>query len=438
MYNISYKSKYEKYKLKYLELLKIIGGVPPKSQDLKINIDCFNKKFKQKYDDKLSILPIISKFEPNYEQWDTFIENTFNYIKENLELDEKLILKFLNNYFEIIYKRTNDKHSTKETLINIIKEIVNETVEFKEKYGDDEFITILNTFANFGKNSIQEKYLEVQKSKIPTVEADNIVLYCDIYEKVRKLISLPKSLKEEKSILNFTIPVEQFTDVQRNTLKNTVVNLHQKMPSELQSSLFLLSDRDIYKLLEEVILRGFSINIESLQDENGRGVNVIHFLRPKNELSKKVTGDEKKKEKLRMSIYVEIIEVGIVKEFFSRIKELILFNFEVLSILDNEKNKKRGLSYLTQVQLKEDQIKKKTGHLQIILDLYKHIHNENLWNFVIILYNINSQKNQELYNDIGLIISFIMINYPLDQVNKLERIQLCLQKLINYINYKSK
>jgi hypothetical protein len=436
MYNISYKSKYEKYKLKYLELLKIIGGVPPKSQDLKINIDCFNKKFKQKYDDKLSLIILISKFESNYELWDTFIENTFNYIKEHLELDERLILKFLNNYFDIIYKRCNDKRSTKETLINIIKEIVNETIEFKENFGDDEFITLLNTCTTFGKNSIQEKYLEIQKSKIPTKASNNVELYNDIHEKVRRLISLPQTLKEEKSILNFTIPVEQFTDEQRNTLKNTVVNFHEKMPSELQSSLFLLSDRDIYKLLEEVILRGFLINIESLQDEKGKGVNVIHFLRPKNELANKFTGDEKVK--LRMSIYVEIIEVGIVKEFFSRIKELILFNFEVLSILNNEKNKKRGLPLLTTEQLKEDQLSKKTGHLKFILDLYKHIHNENLWNFVIILYTINYPKNQELYNDIGLIISFIMVNYPLDDVNKQERIQICLQKLLNYINYKTK
>lgn len=437
---ISYKSKYEKYKLKYLELKKIIGGVPPKPksadfQKTLINMQCFTKKFIEKYGVKFSLIDIINKHQPNYELWDNFIEDTFYYIKEKIILtDEQIVLtdeqiiKLLNNYYDIIKKRTENKDPNIQILIDTIKQIVDEVLEFIEKHGEDEFYLFLETYTNFGKNSLEDKYLE----KMPTVETGAEELYKDINELVKKLVSRPIKMKEENSILNFTIPLNEFTCDKQNTLKNSIVTFASKMPNDLQSALLSLPDKDVYKILEEVILNGFLLNIESLQGGKGKGAHVIHFLRVKNNLALTTSV-----EKVKLPIYVKVMDVGIVKEFLSRIKHLITYNFEILLRITNDTNRKNGKSFLTDRQLKEENLIKKRNHIKVIMDLYKHIHNEDLWNFVIILYTINSPTNLELYNDIGLIISFLMVNYPLENsADKAQRIELCQEKLVRYLNYK--
>jgi hypothetical protein len=141
-----------------------------------------------------------------------------------------------------------------------------------------------------------------------------------------------------------------------------------------------------------------------------------------------------------MPIYVQVMEVGIVKEFLSRIKHIITYNFEILLKINNDTNKRKGKPFKTDKQLIEDNLILKRNHIKVIMDLYKHIHNENLWNFVIILYTFYRQKYPDLYNDIGLIISFLMVNYPLEgnKEYKVEKTQRCLDDLIRYINYKPK
>jgi hypothetical protein len=472
---ISYKSKYEKYKLKYLELKKIIGGVPPKPkpahipkpkpahiQKALINMECFNKKFKEKYNDKkLSLISIINKYEPNYELWDNFIENTFNYIKEQIVLtdeqieltdeqieltDEQIeltdkqialtdeqIIKLLNNYFDIINKRTDEvsrENPNIQILVDTIKQIVDEVLKFIEIYGKDKFYSFLEKYTNFGKNSLEDKYLEIQREKLPTEPTKYLKLCKDIDEHVKRRVASPKTIKERKSLLNFTIPLSEFTYDKQNTLKNSIVNFDNKMPNDLQSALLSLPDKDVYKILEEVIRNGFLLIIDELQNGLGKGAHVIHFLRVKNNLSLLFKGE--KKDKLSMPIYVQVMEVGIVKEFLSRIKHLITYNFEILL-------RKTNHTSLTDRQLKEENLIKKRNHIQIILQMYKHIHNEDLWNFVIILYTINIRTNPELYNDIGLIISFLMVNYPLENsADKAQRIELCQEKLVRYLNYKPK
>jgi hypothetical protein len=441
---ISYKSKYEKYKLKYLELKKIIGGVPPKPkstdfQKTLINVQCFNKKFFEKYGEKLSLISIINKYEPNYELWDQFIEDTFNYIKEKLILTDEQIIKLLNNYFDIIKKRIDEVSSENpniKILIDTIIQIVDEVIEFIKIHGEDEFYSILNSITNFGKKSLEDKYLEIQKEKIPTVASGSEELYHEIDELVKKLVSQPIKMKEENSILNFTIPLNEFTYDKQNTLKNSTVTFASKMPKDLQSALLSLPDKDVYKMLEIVILKGFLLNINVLQSCKGMGAHVIHFLRVKNNLAL-TKGIEKVK--LSMPIYVQVMEVGLVKEFLSRIKHLITYNFEILLKITNDTNRKKGKPFLTDKKLREENLIKKRNHIKVIMDLYKHLHNEDLWNFVIILYTINIRTNPELYNDIGLIISFLMVNYPLENIaDKAQRIELCQEKLVQHLNYKPK
>jgi hypothetical protein len=439
---ISYKSKYEKYKLKYLELKKIIGGVPPKPKSTvfekaKINMQCFTKKFIEKYGDKLSLISIINKYEPNYELWDEFIENTFSYIQSNIILTDEQIIKFLNNYFDIIKKHTDEVSSENpniKILVDIIKCIVDEVLHFIDIHGEDEFYLFLATQTNFGKNSLEDKYLEIHKEKLPTVASGSDELYHEIDKIVKRFVPSSK-MKEEKSILNFTIPLAKFTDEQKNTFKNSSISFSKKMPTDLQSALFLFQDKDVYKILEIVIFNGFKKLINDLQGGKGMGAHVIHFLRVKNNLALSTTSEEEKV-KLSMPIYVHVMEVGLAKEFLSRIKHLIAYNFEALLRISN---KKKGEFSLTEKQLTDENLRKKRNHIKVIMDLYKHIHNEDLWNFVRILYEINIRRNPELYNDIGLIISFLMVNYPLENsADKAQRIDLCQEDLVRYLNYKSK
>ena len=61
---MSYYEKYLKYKKKYLDLKKLLGGLPPKVSKanliMKQNIEIFNQKFKLEYENKtLSLLGII-------------------------------------------------------------------------------------------------------------------------------------------------------------------------------------------------------------------------------------------------------------------------------------------------------------------------------------------------------------------------------------------
>ena len=115
-----YKEKYEKYKKKYLDLKKLLGGLPPKVSKANpiikqngISIICYNEKFKLEYENKtLSLLSIIIRCfnhlkDNNYHLWDNVIKNIFSVIKSKFEfLTDINVIDLLNFRFKKITERS--------------------------------------------------------------------------------------------------------------------------------------------------------------------------------------------------------------------------------------------------------------------------------------------------------------------------------------------
>jgi hypothetical protein len=436
-----YKLKYEKYKLKYLELKNIIGGVPPKffSKDLLTKMIChikfFNEKFKEKYDITLSIINIINSCEPNHEVWDQFVEDTINFIREETSLDDNKIIKLLNNFYnriDINIKKTNPLNPrTIQTLICEIKNIVEEVKQFIIKNGIDELIKLIDDSNDFGLLSLDEKLIEKELSTVVLTVPE---LEIKIEEEIKRLQSTnPKFPVKKASILSFTIPTELFPREKKRNFQDSSVSDLILLPSPLQIVLLTFSPKNIYDLLRIVINNLFSIDINCLQVGEGKGDIVIHFLRPTNNLTEeiksriKASSDPniklKLKEQLKLPIFQEIKQVGIIMEFLSRIQQLVTMNFSVLK---------------SKTEKKDDLVKQKKGHMQIIINLYSYIMKNQLWNFVIILFNNIKVENPELFNDIGLIISFIQYSFSSDKGGTpAEQEQFCIVNLVKYVKYKS-
>jgi hypothetical protein len=433
-----YKSKYEKYKLKYLELKKIIGGVPPKffSKDLFTKMIChikfFNEKFKEKYDVTLSIINIINSCEPNHEVWDQFVDDTINFIREETSLDNNKIIKLLNNFYNRIdknIKKINPR--TIQILIYEIKNIVEEVKQFIIKNGIDELIKLIDDSNDFGLLSLDEKLIEKELSTVVLTVPE---LEIKIEEEIKRLQSTnPKFPVKKASILSFTIPTELFPREKKRNFQDSSVSDLILLPSPLQIVLLTFSPKNIYDLLRIVINNLFSIDINCLQVGEGKGDIVIHFLRPTNNLTEeiksriKASSDPniklKLKEQLKLPIFQEIKQVGIIMEFLSRIQQLVTMNFSVLK---------------SKTEKKDDLVKQKKGHMQIIINLYSYIMKNQLWNFVIILFNNIKVENPELFNDIGLIISFIQYSFSSDKGGTpAEQEQFCIVNLVKYVKYKS-
>ena len=443
-----YKEKYEKYKKKYLDLKKLLGGLPPKvatpskagtppkaasgskaasppkeepstkpPNPRAINIECYNKKFKLEYDNRtLSIISILNECLIDSDKWDGIIKHIFHERKSKFTFLRDLdVIDLLNFRFKTIKDNLNkDRPYTIEKLIAEINKIDEELIHFLRTNPDQDRVCdllLLLSYENIkslDSLSLVDAFEKVKEELIPmTEERTEEFMHKQIQE--QKRVPIPNVPLE--SSLVFSLPEDIFPAAmkERYNFMPSRINDRTKTASRLQLELFSLTDKQVYIIIRDLIFKfNKKIDLDLLQynetrsgrsELQGRGEDYNHFDRPLNNLTKIIKTDkelEGLKTKISYPICIEIFQVGRIFEFLERIKFLV--------------QKKEKLKHVAR-SLTPDAYERSTkNHIRKIIDLYIYINSNKLWNLVIELYNIQKilfNEQTSIYDDMSLIISFI-------------------------------
>ena len=118
-----------------------------------------------------------------------------------------------------------------------------------------------------------------------------------MYKKIHEPQEVPIRNHPLVSSLRFDLPEAIFPESmkQRYNFLSSVIDDRAVTASCIQLALFSLTDRQVYIIIRNLILK-FGQDIDLLQDEEGRGLDYCHFNRPFHKLFQLVQQDKELKE----------------------------------------------------------------------------------------------------------------------------------------------
>jgi hypothetical protein len=436
-----YKEKYEKYKKKYLDLKKLLGGLPPKEQKaskvnpiIKQNIEIFNEKFKSEYENKsLSLLGIIVRCfnhleDNNFHLWDKVVKDIFIIVKRKFDfLTDINVIDLLNFRFKKITESLFKKESLKiDDLFIEINKINEELTNFLVRNTVSDLFLLLSYEKNKSFDTLSfENAIEKVKEELTPMTSERIQEF--MYKKIHEPQEVPIRNHPLVSSLRFDLPEAIFPESmkQRYNFLSSVIDDRTVTASCIQLALFSLTDRQVYIIIRNLILK-FGQDIDLLQNDDDRGEDYCHFNRPFSNLIIIAQTERELYQKINYPICIEIFQVGKIFEFLERIKFLV--------------QKKEKLIFVARTKTPAQNEHSARNHIRQIINLYINIDRLNLWNLVIQLYNIQKRlyyNQTAIYDDISLIISFILYYFKTNTGGNKDRIiNSCIDILFNGIKYR--
>ena len=290
------------------------------------------------------------KYENNIYNFQIQIDSNYIYFKIIQNKDEDIAPTFYKNKFDLktitnmlklypdiyndlnkvisllndCYNRNKIKLSMKEKDVNIIITIINGNIEIncpinliETKTGiDDKFEIIINDIKLLKKNinnSANNKILEIEKA----IKDMQILINAKLDENENKIKELSSNF--EKSENNIKILQEEFFEIKKYLKEFNKLNYHQENNSNKNYKNYIINKKE-------------SIHLDGIPNTNKENL-IVPSINDNDNNNNKIKIDNE-----------NIIEKKESKEYFNNDIDIISDNFEINSLIENQKNQQNSVN----------------------------------------------------------------------------------------------